>query len=213
MRLLDYLAFALAVLLYLPRLALFYVYRLLIFISKPGSLYLLPLLLGGLLYWQYENIPNTWLYRWWVDDVVMRYLPHARIDQDYWYLGFFWCCFTFILYVLTGGKFQLLGTILSALPRVTRPFPPTLRLRLREKKIRPATVSLSVPSLKRRRGLATPDVTSGLSEPLKRLLEPHTGAEVPPAPPTPPETPPEEPEARPSRKCSEPQSLPPKAEA
>lgn len=227
MRLFDYLAFLLSALFYLPRLALFYLYRVLLFVSKPASMILLPALLGGLLYWQRDIIPNSWPYQWWID-VVMRYIPHERIPQDYWYLGFFWVCFTFLLYLLTGGRFQILGTVLSALPRISRPFPPTLRLRLVEKKIRAAPVSLSVPSLKRRRGLKEPDLTQGLAEPLKRLLEAPERPEAaqgassalatPQALPEPPEAVPQpreakvEPKARPTRKPSAP-PLPPKARA
>lgn len=228
MRLFDYLAFIVAALLYLPRLALFYLYRFLLFISKPGSLFLLPALLGALFYWQLDTIPQTWPYQWWLDNVVMRYFPHDRIAEDYWYLGFFWVCFTFILYVLTGGKYQPLGTVLSALPRISRPFPPTLRLRLTERKIRPAPVALSVPSLKRRKGRKESNLTAGLSAPLKQLLEAPERAQkgqAPPAPSPEPQAPPSEPEnapqppaakvepeARPKRKPAAP-PLPPKTRA
>ena len=231
MRLFDYLAFIAALILYIPRVCLFFLYRVLLFISKPASLYLLPALLGGLFWWQYEAIIWTPPYNWWVNDVLMHYVPHVRIREDYWYLGLFWCCFTFTLYILTGGKLQILGTILSAFPQVSRPFPPRLRLRLVEMKIKPARVSRVVPRLpRRRRGQEAPDMMEGLSEPLKRLLEPPKPVEAvseppEPAPPMPePPAPPLEQEiaplppapakqgakARPSRKPPPP-ALPPKA--
>jgi len=226
MRLFDYLVFIVAALLYLPRLALFYLYRFLLFISKPGSLFLLPALLGGLFYWQYDFIIRSVLFDWWMVHVIVAYFPDSPLLEPYWYLGFFWVCFTFILYVLTGGKYQPLGTVLSALPRISRPFPPTLRLRLTERKIRPAPVALSVPSLKRRRARRSPDLTSGLGERLKRLLEVPERVQktqTPPAQspelqarPAEPENVPQpqaakvEPEARPKRKPTAP-PLPPKA--
>ncbi|MEL7381882.1 MAG: hypothetical protein AAFN09_17330 [Pseudomonadota bacterium] len=233
MRLFDYLAYLVALIFYLPRLLLFWLYRSLLFISKPGSLYILPALLGGLMYWQYELIRTSFVFDWWVNDVIQPFAPHSPALEDYYYLGAFWGLFTFALYLLTGGKFQILGTVLSSLPQMRRPFPPSLRLRLVEKKIRPASVTLAVPALKRRRnGRHAPDVAAGLSEPLQRLLAPPVAPEPvsaptePETPATPPETPteaeesapvPEAPamegaEARPSRKPPPP-PLPPKAEA
>ena len=224
MRLFDYLTFLVALIFYLPRLALFWVYRVLLFISKPGSLYILPALLGGLMYWQYDLIRGSFLFDWWLYDAVMPFAPHERIDQDYWYFGVFWVVFTLALYFLIGGRFQILGTVLTSLPQMRRPFPPQLRLRLIEQKIKPAAVMQVVPKLKRRRKA---DITLSLSEPLKRLLAP---AEAPqevedvPTPPPSPEAPPAEPEsvpepqdakeeaeARPKRKPPPP-PLPPKAQ-
>lgn len=214
MRVFDYAAFLVALVLYVPRLVLFWMYRALLFISKPGSLYILPALLGGLMYWQYDLIRTSFVFDWWLNDVVMPYVPHARFEQDYWYFGLFWGVFTFGLYLLTGGKFQILGTVLSTLPQIPRPFPPALRLRLIERKIKPAAVTLAVPALKRRRrGRHAPDLSADLSEPLQRLLAPSAAPELVSAPPEPeppapsPEDSPVEPESAPA------QSEPAKEEA
>jgi len=226
MRLFDYLAYLVALILYPPRLLLFWLYRALLFISKPGSLYILPALLGGLMYWQYELMRTSFVFDWWVNDVIQPFAPHSPAFEDFYYLAAFWGLFTFALYLLTGGKFQILGTVLSSLPQMRRPFPPTLRLRLVEKKIRSAKVMQAVPALKRRRkGRHAPDMAAGLSEPLQRLLAPPAAPEPvlapkePETPATPPEAPAaaqvpamEEAEARPSRKPPPP-PLPPKAEA
>lgn len=226
MRIFDYLAYAVALIFYVPRLALFWVYRALLFISKPGSLYILPGILAALFYWQYDLIRGSFAFEWWLNDVVMPFAPHERITEDYWYLGFFWCCFTFGLYLLTGGRFQILGTVLSSLPQIRRPFPPMLRLRLKELKICPAAVQIAVPRLKRRpKGL---NAKEGLSEPLRRLLEPlpatgHDQAEIasesaPEAPeleelPTPAETEVKMSETPPPKKRRPPPPpLPPKAQ-
>ncbi|WP_130402684.1 hypothetical protein [Thalassococcus sp. S3] len=190
----DYAAFLVALVLYVPRLTLFWIYRALLFISKPGSLYILPALLAGLFYWQYDFIIRSLPFYWWVNEVILVYFPHYPYLEPYWYLGFFWFCFTFVLYLLTGGRFQILGTVLSSLPQMRRPFPPALRLRLVERKIRPASVALAVPALKRRRrGKRAPDVAAGLSEPLQRLLAPPT-APLPVSTPIEPQTAPEAPE-------------------
>jgi hypothetical protein len=172
MRLFDYLFYLVALIFYLPRLILFWTYRTLLFLSKPGALYILPGILGGLLYWQYDLIISLPLFDWWVRDIVAYYMPHRPLLEPYWYVGLIWVLFTFFLYLLNGGERQVLGTILSAIPQIRRPFPPTLRLRLVERKIKPATVRLVVPRLGRRgRGKRAPDLKANLAEPLQRLLE------------------------------------------
>jgi hypothetical protein len=223
---------------YWLRLGLFYLYHVLLALSKPGSVMIHAALLIGLCWWQYERIPSTFIYRWWVDDILQYYTPHYPVDQPYWYMGLFVAVFTFCHYILVGGKFKLLGSILGVFPQIRRPLPPAMPLRIKEHKILPAAVSLAVPKLKRsRRSRRAPDFTAHLSEPLQKLLEPpakpleHQEApkpqRMPPEPPktaqeptpqapqSPPASPPtpqapakEEAKARPTRK---PPPLPPKA--
>lgn len=158
---------------YWLRLVLFFCYHVLIAISKPGSVLLGFAILVGLFWWQRERIPYTSFYHWWVNDIVQYYTPHYPVDQPYWYMGLFVAVVTFCHYILVGGKFKLLASILGVFPQIRRPLPPAMPLRIKEQKIIPASVTLAVPKLKRSRRLRRePDFIANLSEPLQKLLEP-----------------------------------------
>lgn len=173
MRFLDVPVYIIRLVFYLLQWVLFYSYHVLIGFSKPGSVALLFAALSGLCWWQYERIPSTFIYRWWVDDILQYYTPHNPVEQPYWYMGLFVAVFTFCHYILVGGKFKLLGSVLGVFPQIRRPLPPALPLRIKQHKIVPASVSLTVPKLKRSRHLRREqNFTANLSEPLQRLLEP-----------------------------------------
>ena len=139
--------------LYVPRMALFRFYRLLVFLTKPGAVFILPLALMGVTFWYREMIN-------------LSFWAHELNAQFYGWL-------THTLYELTGTVqsirnlspamtalavealaipvlyviFLILRPVIGTLPVIAPPLFPQLWLPPREVKLKPYRATIAVPML------------------------------------------------------------------
>lgn len=155
---------------YLLRLALYFTYGFLVFLSKPGARVLFPLIVGALVYWQRDWLtaqtalaPYFELLAWHFPlDAVLGPVP---LDY-YLYLA------VFILTMCVWIGSSLLRPVLGSLPPMRRPLPPLRKLKARHRPTYPVHAQVIVPKLGRTWwGGQEHHLTRRLPPRLQKLLE------------------------------------------
>lgn len=140
--------FALRYFFYLVRLAIYAVYGVVRFFTKPGSRVLVPTgAITAAVLWRPELHAE-------LDNWIFTYSPGPPIEPLFLdaLLGMGWLLLTVTYYLAS----RLLALILGAFPPLSRPLPPMRRLKPKETVIAPAVVRVVVPPLPRRRSQEPP---------------------------------------------------------
>ena len=129
---------------YLLRRLVFTFYQVLVFISKPGARWLVPLVVIGLAGWQAETVLQL-VASPQVMGVLENWIPLPTEETE------LYAIITLLAFIVVFVILSLvLRSFLGAFPPLRKPLPPQRALRVRNPIKRPASVSLAVPRLKHR---------------------------------------------------------------